>query len=1183
MRVFAVIVVLSSLLIPLPVCGQTAYLVRDLDARESFESIFSEPDPLLALQGRVFFTARERSAGRELWVTDGTPHGSQMLVDACPGACDSEPGIVGSAGNLVFFTARSGETGNHHLWRSDGTRRGTFLLSFGGADLTNVSSSRAAALGRTFLFSGCAGEEACGLWKTDGTPAGTILIRELESFFGSAIRSLVVSGNRLFFIAGEDFSSTGLALWTSDGTVAGTVEVGTIGENAHTLVGAGARVFFLGENEELGIELWTSDGTEAGTRPLTQFPRDDPEFRWLKALSNKVYFVADDVVHGEELWTSDGTIAGTRRITDFGFADPFSFETNVRQIEQLGSQLLFIATDGLSPLKLWTISSSAAAGSAVPLAAICATEFCNSSDSAVLVKVGNRVLFPANDGVHGVEIWSTNGTLGGTSLTRDVCPGLCDSYHSDSLVPLLGSAFFFGSSGGFFDVDLWRSDGTPQGTRKFVRETGFPRNVSLAALGKTVFYAAQDGDESEELWASDGTAPGTRQLTHAARSVGSSRPHDLVVLGNHVVFSACVDDFLEDVWSSTGFAGDVSSITSGGGSCGDSSQTAVAGDRAYFWHGGDFDAELRSTTEDGVVSTLLETGEFHFFPSRLVPLKGKIYFVFQPLGESRGEVWTSDGTPQGTHRAFDLPPDIVAAPFHPVTAGDELYFLAEEEDGSSEALWRSDGTQAGTRKLTDNLDFQDLRLGRASSTVLFFSGFFEVSLWRTDGTAFGTSVLRSDFRGLSSFGHYPTAPVSFQNAAYFLAASSSEEGLWRSDGTAQGTFLVKSFDLDDDSFDLSSPPQVTVFGDRLFFNVDDGVHGSELWTSDGTAAGTSMVKDILPGAGTSGISNLKATGGRMWFSANDGVHGFELWTSDGTSAGTRLVQDLAPLGASSYPSEPTAVGDRLVWSADDGLTGQELWALPLAGPTGCQPSPTALCLGGRFRIEAIWRDPSANTGPGHAVALSADTGYFWFFDQANVEVVIKALDAQAVNGHVWVFYGALSNVEYTLTVTDVQTGLTRRYFNPAGRFASVADTQGFGPLGAYSTTLIASAGPTVTSTEIHRDAAKAPCVESSTRLCLNGGRFAVEAAWKIPGQSGTAKAVRLTGDTGYLWFFDAANVEVVLKVLDGRPVNGKFWVFAGALSDVEYTITVTDTATGQVKTYANPKGRLASFGDTGAF
>jgi hypothetical protein len=73
------------------------------------------------------------------------------------------------------------------------------------------------------------------------------------------------------------------------------------------------------------------------------------------------------------------------------------------------------------------------------------------------------------------------------------------------------------------------------------------------------------------------------------------------------------------------------------------------------------------------------------------------------------------------------------------------------------------------------------------------------------------------------------------------------------------------------------------------------------------------------------------------------------------------------------------------------------------------------------------------------------------------------------------------------------------------------------------------------------------------------------------------------GDTGYFWFFNPDNVEVVLKVLDGRPVNGKFWVFYGALSTVEYTLTVTDTETGQVRTFTNPAGRLASVAETSAF
>jgi hypothetical protein len=117
------------------------------------------------------------------------------------------------------------------------------------------------------------------------------------------------------------------------------------------------------------------------------------------------------------------------------------------------------------------------------------------------------------------------------------------------------------------------------------------------------------------------------------------------------------------------------------------------------------------------------------------------------------------------------------------------------------------------------------------------------------------------------------------------------------------------------------------------------------------------------------------------------------------------------------------------------------------------------------------------------------------------------------------------------------------------------------------------------------DTAAAPCVPSATRLCLQGGRFAVEADWRdFQGNEGKGTAVPLPGgDTGWFWFFGPDNVEVVLKVLDGRPLTGKFWVFYGALSSVQYTLTVTDTETGNVKDYKNPSGWLASVADTGAF
>jgi len=111
------------------------------------------------------------------------------------------------------------------------------------------------------------------------------------------------------------------------------------------------------------------------------------------------------------------------------------------------------------------------------------------------------------------------------------------------------------------------------------------------------------------------------------------------------------------------------------------------------------------------------------------------------------------------------------------------------------------------------------------------------------------------------------------------------------------------------------------------------------------------------------------------------------------------------------------------------------------------------------------------------------------------------------------------------------------------------------------------------------------CVANPTRLCLQGGRFAVEARWRdFQGNTGDGQAVPLAGgDTGWFWFFGPSNVEGVLKVLDGRDLNNRFWVFYGALSSVEYTLTVTDTVTGNLKTYTNPSGRLASVADTSAF
>ena len=111
------------------------------------------------------------------------------------------------------------------------------------------------------------------------------------------------------------------------------------------------------------------------------------------------------------------------------------------------------------------------------------------------------------------------------------------------------------------------------------------------------------------------------------------------------------------------------------------------------------------------------------------------------------------------------------------------------------------------------------------------------------------------------------------------------------------------------------------------------------------------------------------------------------------------------------------------------------------------------------------------------------------------------------------------------------------------------------------------------------------CISDADTLCLNNGRFKVEATFQtVTGLAGQAKAVKLTDDTGYFWFFNAENVEAVVKVLNGCGVNSRYWFFAGGLTNVRTVITVTDIASGQTKTYVNPQTTaFQPIQDTSAF
>ncbi|MEA2600130.1 MAG: hypothetical protein QOF89_1122 [Acidobacteriota bacterium] len=368
----------------------------------------------------------------------------------------------------------------------------------------------------------------------------------------------------------------------------------------------------------------------------------------------------------------------------------------------------------------------------------------------------------------------------------------------------------------------------------------------------------------------------------------------------------------------------------------------------------------------------------------------------------------------------------------------------------------------------------------------------------------------------------------------------------------------------------------------------------------------------------------------------DELHGPLYRTRDGgaswTAVSGNLPQQLFPTSLvliqpnPSYRALVLASDDGVFTSTDDGATWHGMSdGLPLASITelaysdngarllaatfgrgvyelSCPPTPTALCLGnGRFRATVDWQTGDGRSGAAQAIALTSDTGYFWFFGPDNVEIVLKVLDACSFNNRFWVFVGGLTDVRAVVTVTDTLTGAVQVYVNNQGRaFQPIQDTAafatcsaasaaaskamtGYPQAAAFQQTMPWLEAPAVPVPRLPKSGT--PCVPDGTSLCLANGRFRVSARWQTSQtQSGDAQAVALTADTGYFWFFGQDNVEVVVKVLDACTFNQRFWVFAGGLTDVAVSLTIVDTVTGATRTYTNPQGQaFQTIQDTSAF
>jgi ELWxxDGT repeat protein len=443
----------------------------------------STPNQFTKAAGTTFFGARDPSHGYELWRTDGTAAGTRRVRDIYPGTRDGlvrpDPDLAQTdnlenvAGTLLFY-ANDGVHGRE-LWRSDGTRKGTRLVRdihpgplssdrrSGPTELTRV--------GRTLFFNANDGTHGPGLWRSDGTRAGTRLVRKIGPRWAGVSRLTNVAGT-LFF---DGYDSHEAELWRSDGTAAGTRMVRDINPNP------------------------AEGGSSSNPNYLTN-------------VAGTLFFTADDGVHGDQLWRSDGTAAGTKLVRQIGPApgDPdYDSEARPSNLTSVGSTLFFDMTDGSHGIEPWRSDGTASGTRLVrdiwpgfPPTPQGAPEVGPLLPSD-LTNVAGTLFFSVYEPTHGWEVWYSDGTWRGTRIVRDVNPATDLDYGRPSDLTAVGRTLFFVADDGIRGYELWRTDGTRAGTR-LVRNihpgSDGSKPNALAGVSGRLFFNADDGFHGRELW-----------------------------------------------------------------------------------------------------------------------------------------------------------------------------------------------------------------------------------------------------------------------------------------------------------------------------------------------------------------------------------------------------------------------------------------------------------------------------------------------------------------------------------------------------------------------------------------------------------------------------------------------------------------------------------------------------------
>jgi ELWxxDGT repeat protein len=513
-----------------------------------------------------------------------------------------------------------------------------------------------------------------------------------------------------------------------------------------------------------------------------------------------------------------------------------------------------------------------------------------SSDPKEFLTIGTKTFFSANDGKTGNELWITDGTDAGTKLVKDIFTGEQPTTISN-MANLNGSVLFWYSISGSYGI--YKSDGTAAGTVRVTNmDTLFYLNYqepSFTVFGNNAYFAANGF-----LWKTDGTATGTVKLLKGSSFGGPNAPQ-----------LAAFNDKLYFVGSATGGDG--------------------------LW-------QIDGTVAGTKLVKKMNLNLRHNI-KRPVIFKNKLYFIASTI-ENGAEIWTSDGTDVGTVLVKDVfndpqynDKDGVYALYGSTNA---LFFVGRSLIYGLE-LWKSDGTEQGTVPISRTVWNTNILFSSYNNEIeTYFKGFeFKnkfyffarntngfIALYESDAIEAGTKKIIT-LGGANVLDNFTGSPFLVTDSLIFYNSSGDIAAL---NGTSSGFRIVKS--IGKESLINPNALYFTKLGNSVLFGARSKNIGRELWKTDGTEAGTILIKNINLKSETSYARSFTKFGSNAVFMAYDDNDGFEIWKTDGSTAGTQRVSNTISgvgSGLETYPpTRFTELNNKLFFYSYDSTSGREL-------------------------------------------------------------------------------------------------------------------------------------------------------------------------------------------------------------------------------------------------------------------